>query len=107
MGRLFAFVLAALFVGSLSVARRWATQSARRARDDLNKTAQKLQKTNEAYLAEAQSLSQTGSVGWNVSTGELLWSEESFRIFGYDRSVKPTLQSVFERVHPEGPPRQL
>jgi transcriptional regulator with PAS, ATPase and Fis domain len=107
MGRFFAFVLSALFVGSLSVAQRWATQSLRRARDDLNKTVRELQKTNEAlvqseaYLAEAQSLSHTGSFGWNVSTGELEWSEESFRIFGYDRSIKPRLQSVLERVHPE------
>ena len=105
--RFLVFVLATMFVGSLSVAQRRATESLRRARDDLKGTVQELKKTNEAltkseaYLAEAQTLSHTGSFGWNVSTGELLWSEESFRIFGYERSVKPTLQLAFQRVHPE------
>src|SRR5262249_49113977 len=39
--------------------------------------------TREAYLAEAQRLSQTGSFGWNVADGELVWSDETFRIFDY------------------------
>ncbi|MFZ0882925.1 MAG: sigma 54-interacting transcriptional regulator [Candidatus Acidiferrales bacterium] len=55
----------------------------------------------EAYLTEAQRLSQTGSFGWKVPSGELSWSDETFRIFGYDRSVKPTTDSVMQRVHPE------
>ena len=37
---------------------------------------------SEAYLAEAQRLSHTGSFGWRVATGEILWSEETFRIVG-------------------------
>ena len=41
-----------------------------------------LRRTQETYLAEAQQPSHTGSVGWNVSSGEIFWSEESFRIFG-------------------------
>ena len=55
----------------------------------------------EAYLAEAQRLSQTGSFGWNVSDGELVWSDETFRIFDYDRAVKPTLDLVVQRTHPD------
>ena len=39
---------------------------------------------SEAYLAEAQRLSHTGSFGWRVSSGEIIWSEETFRIFQYD-----------------------
>jgi transcriptional regulator with PAS, ATPase and Fis domain len=107
MARFFVFVLSALFVGSLSVAQRWATQSLRVARDDLKGTVETLKETNEAlakseaYLAEAQALSQTGSFGWNVDTGELLWSDETFQIFGYDRALKPTVERVLERVHPE------
>ena len=107
MARFFVFVLSALFVGSLSVAQRWATQSLRVARDDLKDTVETLKETNEAlakseaYLAEAQALSQTGSFGWNVDTGELLWSDETFQIFGYDRALKPTVERVLERVHPE------
>jgi PAS domain S-box-containing protein len=55
----------------------------------------------EAYLAEAQRLSHTGSFGWNVSSGEIFWSEESFRIFGYDPATKPTVEAALNRVHPD------
>jgi PAS domain S-box-containing protein len=55
----------------------------------------------EAYLAEAQRLSLTGSFGCRPSTGEMFWSEETFRIYGYDRSIQPGLEHVLQRVHPE------
>ena len=55
----------------------------------------------EAYLAEAQKLSHTGSFGWKPATGEIIWSDETYRIFEYDRSVKPTIDSVAQRVYPE------
>jgi transcriptional regulator with PAS, ATPase and Fis domain len=107
MARFAAFALSALFVGALSVAQRRATESLRQARDDLHETAEDLRQTNEAlvktqaYLAGAQTLSHTGSFGWDVSSGELFWSDETFRIFGYDRARKPTVQLVLERVHPD------
>src|SRR6266853_5233317 len=56
---------------------------------------------SETYLAESQRLSRTGSFGWNVSSGEIFWSEESFRIFEYDQMTKPTVALVIQRVHPE------
>lgn len=56
---------------------------------------------SEAHLADAQRLSRTGSIGWRTSTGELFWSEETFRIFEYDPTTKPTLQMAYDRVHPE------
>ena len=56
---------------------------------------------SEAYLEEAQRLSHTGSFGWRVSTGEIVWSKESFRIFGYDQSLAVTLDMVLQRAHPE------
>jgi PAS domain S-box-containing protein len=56
---------------------------------------------SEAYLAEAQRLSHTGSFGWKPDTGEIVWSDETYRIFDYDRSVKPTVDSVVQRVHPQ------
>jgi PAS domain S-box-containing protein len=55
----------------------------------------------EAYLTEAQRLSHTGSFGWRPDTGEVVWSDETYRIFEYYRSVKPTIDSVVQRVHPE------
>ncbi|NPT35203.1 PAS domain-containing protein [Paraburkholderia xenovorans] len=60
-----------------------------------------IRKSQAQYLAEAQQLSRTGSFGWNVATGELFWSEEAFRIFEYDLTRAPTLESVRERLHPE------
>ena len=56
---------------------------------------------SEAYLAEAQRLSRTGSFGWRVSTGEIIWSEETFRIFQYNRTTTPTVELILQRVHPE------
>lgn len=55
---------------------------------------------SEAYLAEAQKLSRTGSFGWNVSTGEIIWSKETYCIFQYDPGQKPTLELVFKRIDP-------
>ena len=62
---------------------------------------QRAEQRGEAFLAEAQRLSHTGSFGWKPSTGELLWSEETFRIFQYDRATEPTVERFLERVHPE------
>src|SRR5258708_14386149 len=59
---------------------------------------------SEAYLGEGQRLSRTGSCGWRVSTGEIIWSEETFRIFQYDRTTAPTLELILQRVHPEDAP---
>jgi len=56
---------------------------------------------SETYLAEAQRLSKTGSFGWRPSTGEIIWSEETFRVFQYDRTMKPTVELVLQRVHPD------
>ena len=55
----------------------------------------------EAYLAEAQRLSHTGSFGWKVCSGEILWSDETFRIFHCDPDTKPTLEFALTRVHPK------
>ena len=55
----------------------------------------------EAYLAEAQRLSHTGSFGWKPDSGEIVWSDETYRIFEYDPTVKITLDSIAQRVHPE------
>src|ERR1700744_5770452 len=55
----------------------------------------------EAYLAEAQRLSHTGSFGWTPDTGEIVWSDETYRIFEYHPAEKITLERIIERVHPE------
>jgi PAS domain S-box-containing protein len=65
------------------------------------KRAEQALRRSEAYLAEAQKLSSTGSFGWNLSNGKIYWSQETFRIFGYDSLAEPTLERVVDRTHPE------
>ena len=44
---------------------------------------------------------QTGSFGWNVSSGEIYWSDGTYKMFEYDRTAKPTIEMAFQRVHPD------
>jgi PAS domain S-box-containing protein len=87
------FVILGLALLTSWVDRRFATQT-------LEVQGKKLLQS-EAYLSEAQRLSHTGSFGWRVSTGEVIWSEESFRIFQYERTTIPTVELILQRVHPE------
>jgi formate hydrogenlyase transcriptional activator len=68
--------------------------------DERKKAEEELHRSR-AYLTEAQRLSLTGSFGCNLSTGEMFWSEETFRIYAYDRSTQPAVERVLQRVHPE------
>src|SRR5208282_4115921 len=56
---------------------------------------------SEAYLSEAQRLSHTGTFGWRPSSGEIYWTEETFRIIECDPAITPTLELVRRRVHPD------
>jgi PAS domain S-box-containing protein len=82
-------------VPSVHRALREATERSERKR------AQAALRQSETYLAEAQRLSRTGSFGWNISTGEIYWSDETFRIFEVDPATKPSVELVLERAHPE------
>ncbi len=55
----------------------------------------------EAFLTEAQRVSHTGSFGWNPDSGDVIWSDETYRIFEYDPEIKPTRELVMERAHPD------
>jgi formate hydrogenlyase transcriptional activator len=66
--------------------RKWAEQKLRRS---------------EAYLAEGQRLSHTGSWARCVSSGELFWSGESFRIFGLDPGTRMKVEILLSRIHPD------
>jgi signal transduction histidine kinase len=58
-------------------------------------------KRSEAFLAEAQHLSSTGSFSWHVATGEITLSEQVYRIFEVDQGVPMTHELIASRVHPE------
>ena len=66
------------------------------------KRAEEELRRSEATLAEAQQISRTGSWRLKVSTGELSWSAEHFRIFAYDpATTRPSRATYMERVHTE------
>jgi PAS domain-containing protein len=79
--------------GGLAIFVRYVTE---------RKRAEEALRRSEAYLAEAQRLSHTGSWAWNVSTRECFWSLEHFRILGLDpERVKLFYPTVLQWVHPE------
>jgi PAS domain S-box-containing protein len=56
---------------------------------------------SEAYLAQAQAVSHTGSFGWNAATDELYWSPETFRIYEFAPTVALDLARIVRQTHPE------
>jgi PAS domain S-box-containing protein len=76
------------------------TAALEKANKDLETSQADLQRRWQ-YLAEAQRLSHSGTFGWNVRTAELVWSEETYKVLGFARQMNPTLDLVFDRVHPE------
>ena len=65
------------------------------------KQAENALQQSEMYLSEAQRLSHTGNFGWHVASGEMIWSEETFRIFGFDRAPSIKHATVLQRIHPD------
>jgi PAS domain S-box-containing protein len=65
------------------------------------KQAEVAQRKSEAYLDHAQQLSHTGSFGWNIASGDIVWSKEAYRILGIDRTVKPTLDLIMRHIPPD------
>ncbi len=55
-------------------------------------------------LQEAQQLAQVGSWEWDIRTGNVVWSEEEYRLFGFPKDGTPSVDSFFDRVHPEDRP---
>jgi predicted ATPase/signal transduction histidine kinase/GAF domain-containing protein/CheY-like chemotaxis protein len=65
------------------------------------KRAEEELRRSDSYLSEAQRLSHTGSFSWRPSSGEISWSDETFRIFEFDPASTPTVDLMMQRVHPE------
>jgi len=65
------------------------------------KHAERALRRSEAFLAEAQHLSHTGSFSWRVATDEITWSEQLYRIYELEIGVPVTLELIRTRVHPE------
>jgi PAS domain S-box-containing protein len=105
--RLALFSLISLVVASVISTQRRTAREMQVSRDEL-RVAMEDQKRiesallrSETYLKEAQLLSGTGSFGWKVASGEIIWSDQTYRILGVDRSTTPTIQFIVERTHPD------
>jgi len=105
--RLILFSVVSLVVAFLISAQRRATQDIQRSSHDLQ-AAMEDQKRIEAallhsemYLTEAQRLTGTGSFAWKVASGEVIWSDQTYRVFGCDLATKPTVEFIVQRAHPE------
>ena len=61
-------------------------------------------KRSEAFLAEAQRLSSTGSFSWRVSTDEIMLSDEAYRIHGIEPGTSVTFELIRSRIHPDNLP---
>ena len=67
------------------------------------KRADEALRRSEAYSAEAQRLSHTGSWAFDVATRQIVhWSQEHFRIFGFDPAQgMPSFETFRQRIHPD------
>ena len=83
-------------------AQRELEAKVRERTQDLHRANEELRRS-EAYLAEGQRLSHTGSWAWNVpSRDKVYWSKEQFRIYGFDPELtKPPYLEAVQRIHPE------
>src|SRR5262249_1623443 len=71
--------------------------------DERKRAEQELQRS-EAFLAQAQRLTLTGSLWWDVATGHVIWSDETFRLVDVPPTLTPTLELALSRVHPDDRP---
>ncbi|AUC99129.1 hypothetical protein CWS35_36455 [Bradyrhizobium sp. SK17] len=105
--RLALFLFVSVVVAVVVSAQKRAGQELRRSRDELcvalkdQKRTQAALERSELYLNEAQQLSSTGSFWWNVANGDVIWSDQMFRILGMDQSITPALEFIDQRIHPE------
>jgi PAS domain S-box-containing protein len=56
---------------------------------------------SEAFLAQGQKISHTGTFGWNIARRQHYWSEEGYNILEYDRSVVASMDLALQRIHPD------
>lgn len=99
---------------AVTVASRWSVQTDEQGHavgvmetnNDISerKQAEDALRRSESYLAEAQRLSRTGSFGWNVASGKIVWSTETWRIFDYHTTIQPTIELALQRIHPQDLP---
>ena len=68
------------------------------------KQAEEKLRRSEAFLADGQRLSKTGTFSWSIEKNEIIWSKELYSIFDFDPATPITLELIGSRVHPEDLP---
>src|SRR5262249_8859108 len=76
--------------------RKHAEEKVRQAQRELER--------REAFFAEAQRVSSTGSFSWCVATDDITWSAQMYRIYSIDDAVPVTWERIGSRIHPEDHP---
>lgn len=105
--RLVLFALTTTIVAFLISTQRKATKDLQCSANELRVAVEDQKRTeaalrrSEMYLNEAQRLSGTGSFGWSVTSGDIVWSDQTLRIFGLDEATKPTVELIVQCTHPE------
>ena len=94
------------YVGTLvDVTEQYLAKMALERENAERRRAEEELRRSEFFLAEGQRISRTGSWAWNVTTGEVSWSAEHFRIFGLDPdAATPSYAAFVDRIHPEDRP---
>ena len=80
-------------IASIAIERARAAETLQRSQAHLARA--------QRFLMEAQRLSSTGSFCWRVETGEIIWSEQTYRIYELDPDLPVTFDLVGTRIHPE------
>jgi len=94
------------YVGTLvDVTEQYLAKMALERENAERRRAEEELRRSESFLAEGQRIRRTGSWAWNVTTGEVSWSAEHFRIFGLDpHATTPSYAAFVDRIHPEDRP---
>jgi len=87
-------------LAAVAIERERTESALRQSEERFRRMAGELRRS-EAYLAEAQELSQTGSFCLRVASRELISSAETVRIGGWEAGTQPSLEQALERVHPD------
>ncbi len=84
------------------IGQRLSAEVERKRVEEERKRAEQALLTNEIRLNEAQRIAKLGSWELNLATGELLWSEEIFRMFEIDPATfTPSYEAFLKAVHPD------
>lgn len=66
------------------------------------RTAEEALRKNEARLRNAVDVGRIGLWDWNLETGELHWSDEHYRLYGYAvGGIEPSYTAWLDHLHPE------